>query len=103
MRLHGNVLVRLLDEERMPGMPKERLLGLPLAFVHVVGVFHWDSRREGAKAFISRRLGAELWLKCFTPGRVGASTLAVVGYSREWFPALERHLNLVRFRFGVGF
>jgi hypothetical protein len=103
LRMAGNVLFRILDEERTGGIPKERVLGLPVASVQLVVPFHWDIAREGNDAFRSRRAGAELWVKCISAGNVGVSILSVVGYSRQWFPGLNRELNLVRIGVGVGF
>jgi hypothetical protein len=103
LRLAGNVLFRVLDEERTGGMPKERFLGLPVAFVQVVVPFHWDTPREGSGAFRSRKLGAELWTKFFSASGIGVTILGEAGYSRQWFPALNRNLNLVRFGVSVGF
>lgn len=102
LRTQGNVLFRILDEERSGGIPKEKLLGLPVAFVHVVVPFHWDAPRAGSQDFRSRKLGVELWAKCFTVDS-GVSILGVAGYSRQWFPALRHDLNLLRFGIGVGF
>jgi hypothetical protein len=102
-RTAGNVLFRILDEERTGGIPRERLLGLPVAFVQLVAPFHWDTPKDGSAAFRSRRLGAELWVKCFSPTEVGVSILTVAEYSRQWFPALNRELNLVRLGISVWF
>lgn len=103
LRTQGNVLFRILDEERSGGIPKEKLLGLPVAFVHVVVPFHWDAPRNGSDAFRSRKLGVELWAKCFTVANIGVSVLGVAGYSRQWFPGLNHDLNIMRFGIGIGF
>jgi hypothetical protein len=102
LRVQGNVLMRVLDEERTPGVPGGRMLGFPVAFVHIVVPFHWDSPRFGLESFASRRLGAELWTKLLAP-RAGVTVLSSVGYSRQWFPVLGRHLNPFRASLGVGF
>ena len=103
LRTQGNLLFRILDEERSGGIPKERFLGLPVAFVQLVVPFHYDTPRQGSDAFRSRRLGAELWVKCFTKSDIGVTMLSVLGYSRQWFPGLNKDLNLLRVGFSVGF
>jgi hypothetical protein len=102
-RLAGNVLARILDEERTAGIPSARLLGMPIAFVHLTMPFHWDIPRSDFKSFQSRSLGGELSTKCFTSGQIGITTLSVVGYSRDWFPVLNKSFNLVRVGISVGF
>src|SRR5207249_9215908 len=94
LRMAGNVLFRILDEERTPERPKERFIGLPVAFLQIVTPFHWDFPREGMESFRSRRAGAELWTKLLSNQEIGVSLLGVVGYSRQWFPDLKKNLNL---------
>ena len=103
LRIAGNALIRVLDEERTPDIPKQRFLGMPVAFVQVVVPFHWDTPRGGLGAFQSRGIGAELWTKLFSDGRIGVTVLGVAGYSRDRFPVLDKDFNLVRLGFSVGF
>ena len=102
-RMAGNVLYRILDEERTPGIPGGRFLGLPVAFVQVVVPFHWDVPRNGLPSFQSKAVGAELWAKFFTDRQIGVTVLGVVGYSRDWFPVLNKDFNLGRIGFSIGF
>jgi hypothetical protein len=103
VRIGGHVLTRLMDEERTPGLPSERVFGLPIAFVHAAVPFHWDIAREGPDIFGSRRVGMELWTKLLAPTGSGVAVLGVVGYSSAWFPALDRRVNLARAQLSVGF
>lgn len=103
LRTAGSVLIRLLDEERTAGIPKQRFMGMPVAFMQVVIPFHWDSARGGLDVFQSRRIGAELWTKFLSEGQIGVTILAVIGYSRQWFPALGKDFNLARVGLSVGF
>ena len=103
LRIAGNALIRVLDEERTPDISKQRFLGMPVAFVQVVVPFHWDTPRGGLGAFQSRGIGAELWTKLFSDGRIGVTVLGVAGYSRDRFPVLDKDFNLVRLGFSVGF
>jgi hypothetical protein len=95
--------MRLLDEERTPEMPFERLFGLPVAFAHLVVPFHWDAAREGPDTFTSRQIGAELWTKLLTSSGSGVAVLAVAGYAHEWFPVISKHEHLFRGQLTVGF
>jgi hypothetical protein len=101
LRLAGSALVRILDEERTPDMPTERLAGLPVAFTHVVVPFHWDTTNDAFNAFRSWRLGAELWTKLIHRGGLGI--LVVGGYSRQTYPELNKSLHLARAEVSFGF
>ena len=103
LRTAGNVLIRVLDEERTPEIPKERFLGMPVAFVQVVVPFHWDTPRGGLGTFQSRSVGTQLWTKLFSDGRIGVTLLGMAGYSRDRFPVLGKDFNLVRLGLSVGF
>jgi hypothetical protein len=103
LRITGNLLTRILDEERTPGIPSERLFGMPVAFVEVVIPFHWDIPQSNFKAFQSRSVGGELSSKFFTNSQAGVTVLAVAGYSRDWFPILNKAVNLARLGVSIGF
>lgn len=103
LRTAGSIVFRILDEERTAGIPKEHLFGLSVASVQFVAPFHWDIPQMGSNAFRSRKIGAELSIKCFSIGYPGVSILTAGGYSRQWFPGLGRELNLIRFSASVGF
>jgi len=102
-RLAGNVLYRIIDEERTPGIPSQRFLGMPVAFIQVVVPFHYDVPHADFKAFESRSVGGELWAKFFTDQKIGVTVLGVVGYSRDWFPLLNKNFNLGRVGLSIGF
>lgn len=103
LRLAGNVLVRLLDEERTAGMPAERLLGMPIGSLHLVVPFHWDRPLEGPATFTSRRIGFELWTKLIAASGSGVAVLASGGFGYQRFSALAKDERLVHLQFGVGF
>lgn len=102
-RMAGNFLVRILDEERTAQLPSERFLGMPVAFVQVVIPFHWDVPRSDFKSFQSRSVGGELAAKFFTNQQIGVTALAVFGYSRDWFPMLNKNFNLAHIGISIGF
>jgi hypothetical protein len=102
-RLAGNVLYRILDEERTPGIPRGRFLGLPVAFIQIVVPFHYDVPHADFRTFESRSVGGELWAKFFTNQKIGVSVLGVVGYSRDWFPLLNKEFNLGHIGLSIGF
>lgn len=103
LRVAGNVLMRILDEERTAVIPTQRFLGLPVAFVEVVVPFHWDTPRGGLPAFQSRAIGAELSAKLFANSQNSFTILSAAGYSHDWFPLLGRDLNLAQISVSVGF
>jgi hypothetical protein len=102
-RLAGSVLARLLDEERTPEMPTERLLGLAIASLHVVVPFHWDVATVGPPTFASRGLGAELWTKLMAAGGRGVTVLAAFGYGSDWTPEIGHRRHLGRAQVTIGF
>jgi hypothetical protein len=102
-RLAGNVLYRIVDEERTPGIPSLRFLGLPVAFIQIVVPFHYDVPHADFKAFESRSVGGELWAKVFADQKIGVTVLGVAGYSRDWFPLLNKEFNLGRVGLSIGF
>jgi hypothetical protein len=102
-RMAGSVLLRIKDEERTPGIPSLRFLGMPVAFIQVVVPVHWDIPHTDFTAFESRSVGGELWAKFFTNQKIGVTVLGVVGYSRDWFPVLDKDFNLGRVGLSIGF
>jgi hypothetical protein len=102
-RMAGNVLYRVVDEERTPGIPSLRFLGMPVAFVQIVVPFHSDVPLSGLKSFESRSVGGELWVKFFTRAKIGTTVLGVIGYSRDAFPLLSKDFNLGRVGLSIGF
>jgi len=113
LRLDGALVVRLLDEERNPGIPGS-FLGLRPAFVHLVAAAKRDRSLEGLPAFENDRIGAGLETKFFimpfdeaapaSPGRFAATTLLVgCHYARERFPRLDRRVNLMELYLSLGF
>jgi hypothetical protein len=92
-RIAGNVLLRIVHEERAPAIPRFRFLGMPVAFIQFVVPVHWDVPRTDFTAFESRSVGGELWAKFFTGQKISVTVLGVVGYSRDWFPLLNRNLT----------
>jgi hypothetical protein len=102
-RMAGNVLYRVVDEERTPGIPSLRFLGMPVAFVQIVVPFHWDVPLSSLKSFESRSIGGELSVKFFTNAKIGTTVLGVIGYSRDSFPLLSKDFNLGRIGLSIGF
>lgn len=112
-RLDANVVIRLLDEERQPGIPRTRFLGLHPAFVHLVLPFRKDDAREGLDAFENDKVGAALAVKLFrrslpaAPGegaRVRPLTvLASVGYDRQRFRRLDTIEQLFHVTISLGY
>jgi hypothetical protein len=113
LRLDGLLLIRLLDEERHPGLPGS-FLGLRPAFVHLVIPVKHDSALEGLQAFENDRVGIGLETKLFVLSsdgsgsgegvRFGATTLLLgCHYYRERFPRLDKRVNLVDWNLSVGF
>ena len=114
-RLDANVVVRLIDEERQPGIPSLRFLGLYPAFVHLVFPYKRDVATEGLRAFENQRVGAGLVVKMFRralpetlsrsePVRVHPTTILVSArYDRQWFPRLDKSENLYSVSIGFGY
>jgi hypothetical protein len=111
-RTDATVLVRLVDEESAPGIPKLRFLGLPLAFVHLVFPYKRDLSREGLEALENDRYGAALnakFLHRALPAAGPARTmrpwtiLASIRYEQQRFPRLDETLNLFGVSLSVGY
>ena len=64
-RTDATILVRLLDEERQPGIPTTRFLGFSPAFVHVVFAYKRDTPDTGLDTLANYRWGAALNAKVF--------------------------------------
>ena len=110
LRTDASVVFRLLDEERQPGIPKARILGLHPAFVHLALLFKRDTARKGLDAFENDKLGAAVTVKLFrralSPAldRVSPATLlASARYDRQRFPHLDRNERLVTVSVSLGY
>jgi hypothetical protein len=113
LRLDGTIVLRLLDEERNPGIPRS-FLGLRPAFVHLVIPARQDHALKGLSAFENDRVGVGVDMKFFvmpfdasapaSNARFGAATLLLSGrYSRERFPRLDKKVNLMEWSFSLGY
>jgi hypothetical protein len=112
-RLDANVVLRLLDEERQPGIPQMRFLGLYPAFVHLVFPYKQDVATEGLNAFENQRIGAGLVVKLFRralpetfsePVRVHPTTILLsIRYDRQRFPRLDKSEDLYSVSIGFGY
>lgn len=114
-RTEATVLVRLLDEEREPGIPKRRVLGLSPAFIHLVFPFKRDVSLTGLEALENGRFGAALHAKLFRrslspelpsgndPRVRPATVLFSVRYERQRFPRLDEDLSLIAVSVSVGY
>jgi hypothetical protein len=112
-RLDANVVLRLIDEERQPGIPPMRFLGLHPAFVHLVFPYKRDVATEGLNAFENQRVGAALVVKLFRralpetlsePVRVHPATILLSAqYDRQRFPRLDKSENLYSVSIGFGY
>jgi hypothetical protein len=111
LRLDGTIVLRLLDEERNPGIPRS-FLGLHPAFVHLVIPARKDHALEGLSAFENDRVGIGVDMKFFvmrfddsaSTARFGATTLLLsCRYSRERFPRLDKKVNLLEWNLSLGY
>jgi hypothetical protein len=112
-RLDANIVLRLIDEERQPGIPNQRLLGLYPAFVHLVFPYKRDVATEGLNAYENQRIGAALVAKFFRralpetlsqPVRVHpTSILLSVGCDRQRFPHLDKSQTLYNVSISLGY
>ncbi|HEY2295935.1 MAG TPA: hypothetical protein VGM86_34980 [Thermoanaerobaculia bacterium] len=112
LRLDGTLVLRLLDEEAHPGIPRS-FLGLHPAFVHLVIPVKRDQALEGLSAFENDRVGIGIDTKLFvmsfddstpTNARFGATTLLVsCRYYRERFLRLDKKMNLIELNLSLGF
>ncbi|HXH37440.1 MAG TPA: hypothetical protein VNN08_02330 [Thermoanaerobaculia bacterium] len=115
-RTDATVLVRLLDEERVPGIPKSRFLGLSPAFVHLVFAYKRDVPDTGLDALENYRFGAALSTKLFqrslssaevlnngVPRMRPATILVSIRYEQQRFPRLGENLRLVGLSVSLGY
>ena len=112
-RLDANVVLRLIDEERQPGIPHMRFLSLHPAFVHLVFPYKKDVATEGLNAFENHRIGAALVVKLFRralpetlsePVRVHPTTILLsIHYDRQRFPRLDQSEDLYSVSIGLGY
>jgi hypothetical protein len=103
LRHNANVLIRLKDEEREPGLPADGVGWLHPAFFHLVFPFKYDRALDRHKEFENYRLGCELSAKAFSVPFRGTSFLVTGGYSRQKFFNLGKSVNLANVSFSVGF
>jgi hypothetical protein len=115
-RTDVNVLLRALDEEERPGIPKRRFLGLHLAFFNVVFPFKIDVAREGPKDFENYKVGAGLNAKLFRRGFSeapepngprqsfhGTTFLVSARYDYQRFRMLNKSRHLFSINLSMGF
>jgi hypothetical protein len=114
LRTDITLLVRLLDEEREPGIPRWQFLGLSPAFVHLVFPYKRDLSRRGLDALENDRVGVALNAKLFRrslPAAAGGSGVRVrpatllfsVRYERQRFPQLDKNLQLFALSISLGY
>jgi hypothetical protein len=114
-RTDATVLIRLLDEERVPGIPKKGFLGLSPAFVHLVFAFKRDVSETGLDALENYRLGAALNAKLFqrslppqeasnsVPLVRPATILVSIRCEEQRFPRLDENLWLIGLSVSLGY
>jgi hypothetical protein len=91
------ILYRLIDEETVPGMPSNPLVGLNL----VVPIRH-DFALTGLRTFENTRAGAELWAKLVVAGLRGTSFLLTAGYEAQRFHRLGLVIHTVNLALRMG-
>ena len=101
-RTNLNLLWRIKDEEEEPGLP-DKLLPLNPAFIHLVFPFRHDVALQGPKDFENYKAGVELHAKFFRTGSRRATLLTSVGYNFQRFHRLDKNLNVLNWRVGLGF
>jgi hypothetical protein len=107
-RTNINLLYRILDEEREQGMPKEKVMGVYLAFLNLVIPVRHDIAIDGPKKFENYKVGIELDTKFFTKALhktkfFGTTLLASLRYDYQRFYRVNRNLNLFSFNVSMGF
>lgn len=114
-RTEVTVLLRVLDEERQPGIPHKRILGLYPAFVNFVFPFKKDVAIDGLKAFENYKVAVALNMKFFrrgfqdsTPTEIterfrGTTFLVSLRYDHQRFHRLDKNLNLFGISVSMGF
>lgn len=101
-RTNFNLLYRILDEEREPGIPGKKL-GVHWAFVHLVVPFKHDVALTGLKQFENFNVGVQTYAKFFTAGESRTTFLTSFRYSYQRFYRLNKNQNLFFFEIGMGF
>jgi hypothetical protein len=96
------VLYRIVDEEKMPALPGNRL-GTHLAFLHLVFPLRDDVPRQGLGAFRNYKAGVELDSMWYNTARSGISFLGSIRYDFQRFYALNKDQNLFTAGVSVGF
>jgi hypothetical protein len=110
------VLLRVVDEERVPGIPGKKFLGLYPAFVNLIFPFKKDVAMDGLKAFENYKLGVGLNLKFFRRGLgsseapldltrhfTGTTFLVSLRYDHQHFHRLDKSANLFSLSVSMGF
>jgi hypothetical protein len=114
LRVETSTVYRIVDEEEQPGIPPSSLLGLHLAFLHLVAALKHDAGLEGLSAFENDRIGLGLETKLFVRGFAdpaargalrfrGTTFLAALHVARERFPRLRKDANILDLSVGAGF
>jgi len=101
-RTNFNLLYRILDEEREPGIPEKRF-GVHWSFVHLVIPFKHDIALTGLKEFENFNVGIQADTKFFTAGQGRTTFLASFRYSYQRFHRLNKNQNLFSFEMSMGF
>jgi hypothetical protein len=102
-RTAGNALFRIVDEERNPGLPKARLAGMRLAFLHLVVPFRHDVARKGLDAYENYRVGVRMHAKWFSTARGALTFLGHAGYDYQNFHVVQRSFHLFTVGLSLGF
>lgn len=110
------VLLRVQDEEKVPGIPHRKVLGLYPAFVNLIFPFKKDVAIDGLKAFENYKLGVGLNMKFFRGGLgssgspldltrhfTGTTFLVSLRYDHQRFHRLDKSANLFSLSVSMGF
>lgn len=106
-RTNVTLLYRILDEEKIPGIPK-KVMGIHPAFLHLVIPFRHDIAIDGPKDFENFKVGIELNTKSFIKTSqetkvLGTTFWASLKYDYQRFYRLDKDLNLYSFNISIGF
>ncbi len=112
-RTDAALVVRLLDEERQPGIPASSFLGFHPAFVNLVLLIRRDRTWQGLDAFENDQAGAALNAKLFRRAFSGApavvrrasptTVLFSARYDRQRLPRLDKTLRLFAVSLSLGY
>jgi hypothetical protein len=91
-------LVRLIDVEATPGMPKTD----GPVFLNLVFPLRQDIATQGPSDYDNFRVGAELWARIVSPHLRGTSFLASGGYAFQDFYNIGKPLHIARLDVGMG-